>query len=126
MQTQQKTLPKWILVVSGLFALMEIGVSISMCLSPESVLENVDLTAKGVTYLVNMWSVRQFALGFTFGFATLKKSAPMLTLAYIFFLVMFIGDLLIGINQKEISMILSVLVMCIVAGVMLFFIDKNQ
>jgi hypothetical protein len=69
----QRSLSKWILIVSGLFALLEIAVSLSLCFSPQSVLETVDLNAKGVNYLVYMWAVRQFALGFIFGYATLKK-----------------------------------------------------
>src|SRR3972149_7093166 len=97
MTEEQKLLPKWILIVSALFALMELGVSLSICFSPQSVLETVDLNAKGVDYVVYMWAARQFALGFIFAFATFKKSIPMLTIAYIFFFVMFIGDLIIGI-----------------------------
>ena len=122
----QRSLPKWILIVSGLFALMELMVSISLCISPESVLETVDLSAKGVDYVINMWAARQFALGFIFGFATIKKSVPMLTLAYIFFLVMFIGDLLIGISQKENAMILSAVVMCGISSAMLFVLNKRK
>jgi hypothetical protein len=60
----QKSLPKWILIVSGLFALLELMVSLSLCFSPQSVLETVDLNAKGVDYLIYMWAARQFALGF--------------------------------------------------------------
>ncbi|OFX58523.1 MAG: hypothetical protein A2046_05510 [Bacteroidetes bacterium GWA2_30_7] len=93
----QKLLPKWILIVSGLFALMELMVSGALCFSPQSVLDTVDLNAKGVDYVIYMWAARQFALGFIFAFATLKKSIPMLTIAYIFFLVMFFGDFIIGI-----------------------------
>ncbi len=126
MNSNTKPLPIWILIVSGLFALMEIGVSISICFSPQSVLENVDLTANGVDYLFYMWGTRQFALGFIFAFATYKKSIPMLTIAYIFFLVMFIGDLLIGIKQNEMSMIMSALVMCGISVVMLYFINKKK
>ncbi len=97
----QRSLPRWILIVSGLFALLEFWVSFSLCFSPQSVLETVDLNAKGVGYVIYMWAARQFALGFIFAFATLKKSIPMLTLAYIFFLVMFVGDFFVGISQKE-------------------------
>ncbi|MBI2279726.1 MAG: hypothetical protein HYU68_03420 [Bacteroidetes bacterium] len=67
-----KSLPKWILIVSGLFALMELMVSVTLCFSPQSVLETVDLNAKGVDYVVYMWAARQFALGFIFGFATIN------------------------------------------------------
>jgi hypothetical protein len=122
----KQALPKWILIVSGLFALMEIMVSLSICFSPQSVLETVDLNAKGVDYLINMWAARQFALGFIFGFATFKKSIPMLTIAYIFFLVMMIGDLLIGISQKNSSLIIAALVMCIISSALIFVINKKK
>lgn len=120
------SLPKWILIVSGFFALLEIGVSIGLCYSPESILDTVDLNAKGVIYVVYMWAARQFALGFIFGYATFKRSAPMLTLAYIFFLVMLLGDLVIGIVQKENSMIIASLVMSVIVSAMLFAINKGR
>ena len=126
MTEAQKSLPIWILIVSGLFALMELMVSVALCFSPQSVLETVDLDAKGVDYIVNMWAVRQFALGFIFGFATIKRSAPMLTIAYIFFLVMFVGDFFIGISQKENSLIISAIVMCIISSVMIFAINRKS
>ena len=126
MTKTKNTLPKWILIISGIFALMEIMVSISICFSPQSVLETVDFKAKGVDYLVYMWASRQFALGFIFGFATLKKSIPMLTIAYIFFLVMFIGDLFIGIEQKENSLVISAVVMCILSSIMIFVLNKRS
>ena len=122
----QKSLPTWILIVSAFFALLEIMVSLALCFSPQSVLETVDLNAKGVDYLIYMWAARQFALGFILGFATFKKSIPMLTIAYIFFLVMFVGDFFIGISQKENSLIISALVMCIVSSALLFIINKRK
>ncbi len=122
----QKLLPKWILIVSGFFALMELMVSVLICFSPQSVLETVDINAKGIDYLIYMWAARQFALGFIFGFATFKKSIPMLTIAYIFFLVMFVGDFFIGISQKENSLVISALVMCIISSVLIFAINKRK
>jgi len=122
----QKSLPKWILIVSGLFALLELTVSVSLCFSPQSVLETVDLNAKGVDYIIYMWAARQFALGFIFAFATFKKSIPMLTIAYIFFLVMFVGDFFIGISQKENSLIISALVMCIISSALIVVINKRK
>ena len=122
----QKSLPKWILIVSGLFALLEVGVSLALCFSPQSVAETVDLNAKGVEYLIYMWAARQFALGFIFAFATFKKSIPMLTIAYIFFLVMFVGDFLIGISQKDNSLIMAALVMCVISSAMIFAINKRK
>lgn len=126
MTEAQKSLPKWILIVSALIALLEIMVSVLLCFSPQSVLETVDLNAKGVNYLVYMWAARQFALGFIFAFATFKKSAPMLTLAYIFFLVMMTGDLLIGILQKDNPLIIGSLVMGLISSAMIFAINKRK
>ncbi|RYE51244.1 MAG: hypothetical protein EOP48_18505 [Sphingobacteriales bacterium] len=122
----QRALPKWILIVSALFALLEIMVSFSLCFSPQSVMETVDVNAKGVDYLIYMWAIRQFALGFIFAFATFKKSIPMLTIAYVFFLVMFVGDFIIGILQKNNALIIAALVMCIISSAMLFAINKNR
>lgn len=126
MKEGEKSLPKWILIVSGLFALLEITVSFSLCFSPQSVLETVDLNAKGVDYLIYMWATRQFALGFIFGYATYKKSTSMLTIAYIFFLVMFVGDFFIGILQKINSLIIGASVMCIISSAMIFSINKRK
>ncbi len=126
MASVQPSLPKWILIVSGLFALLEMGVSVSLCFAPESVLETVDLQAKGVIYVVYMWAARQFALGFIFGFATLRRSAPMLTISYVFFLVMFVGDFLIGLSQKENSLIISAVIMGIVSSAMLWAINRRE
>ncbi|HSN62014.1 MAG TPA: hypothetical protein VLR49_13835 [Ferruginibacter sp.] len=122
----QKLLPKWILIVTGLFALLELMVTIQLCFSPQSVLETVDLNAKGVDYLIYMWAARQFALGFILGFATYKKSIPMLSIAYIFFLVMMVGDLFIGILQNNNSLIIGALVMCIISSALLFLINKRK
>ena len=122
----QKSLPTWILIVSGLFALMEFMVSLLLCFTPQSVLETVDLNAKGVDYLVQMWAARQFALGFILGFATFKKSIPMLTIAYIFFLVMMVGDFLIGIIQKDNGLMIGSLVMGIISSALLFAINKRK
>ena len=122
----QRLLPKWILIVSGLFALLEIMVSLLLCFSPQSVVQTVDLNAEGVDYLIYMWASRQFAVGFIFGFATYKKSIPMLTIAYIFFLVMFVGDFFIGISQKDTSFIISALAMCIISSALIFALNKRK
>lgn len=126
MTERSRSLPKWILIVSGLFALLELMVSLQLYISPESVMETVDLNARGVDYLIHMWAARQFALGFIFGFATFKRSIPMLTIAYIFFLVMMVGDFFIGISQKENSLIIAALVMCIVSSVLIFAINRRK
>jgi len=123
---KSNSIPKWILIVSGFFALLGTLVSASLIFSPESVLPTVDLTAKGVTYLIYMWSARQFAEAFIFGFAVFKKSLPMLSLAYIFFFVMNIGDFIIGLSQKDNSLTIGALAMCIIAPTMIYFIGKQR
>jgi hypothetical protein len=126
MTEAQKSVPKWILIVSGLLAALEIMVSFLLCFSPQSVADTVDLNTNGVQYLIYMWAARQFALGFIFGFATFKRSAPMLTIAYIFFLVMFVGDLLIGIWQRDNSLIMGALIMCAVSSALLLALNKRK
>ena len=126
MTQEQKSLPKWILIVSGLFALMELGASMLFIFSPQSMADTVDLNAKGVGFLILMWACRQFALGFIFAFATIKKSNPMLTLAYIFLLVMLVSDLCIGFAQDDSSLYIGAGVMCIMASSMIYFINKHS
>lgn len=125
MQQEIKSIPKWILIVSGFFSLLGLIVTSTLIFSPQSALQTVDLNAKGVDYLIYMWAARQFAVGFIFGFATFKKSASMLTLAYIFFLIMNIGDAIIGIVQIDNGLIIGAIVMCIISSSMLYFINKK-
>lgn len=125
MNENQKPLPTWALVVSGLIALMEIAVGISLFAAPESMLETVDLKAKGVEYVVQMWAVRQFALGFIFAFGAFRRSVPMLKTAYIFFLVMFVGDLVIGALQGETSLVIAAVVMILISSALIFVLNKK-
>lgn len=126
MTEAQSSVPRWILIVSGFFALLEIMVSAALILSPQSVAENVDLSAQGVDYIISMWAARQFALGVIFAFATYKKSPPMLTIAYLFFFVMFVGDLLIGISQNESALIGAALIMCGISSALIYAINKRK
>ena len=128
MTTTQKPnpLPAWILIISGLFALLGLAVSTSLILAPASVLPNVDLQAKGVDYLVKMWAARQFAVGFIFGYAVFRRSAAMLTLAWLFFLVMNIGDFFIGIGQHDASLYSGAAVMCLISSVMIYFVNRTR
>ena len=125
MTKDPKLVSNWILIVSGIFAALEIMVSIMICVDPHAVIETVDVNANSMTYVLYMWASRQFALGFIFGFATFKRSRSMLTLSYIFFLVMFIGDCLIGIAQKEMPLIISAIVMCVIASTLIFALNKR-
>lgn len=126
MAIERKAIPKWILILSGLFALLEILVSLALWFAPESVIDSVDFNAKGVNYLISMWAARQFALGFIFAVATIKRSAPMLTIAYLFFLVMMAGDLLIGIVLKLNALIIPASVMIVISGALVYVLNKRR
>lgn len=126
MSQESKSLPKWILIVSSFFVILSIIVTSTLLLSPQSALKQVDLNAKGVDYLIYMWAARQFSNGFIFGFAIFKKSASMLTLAYIFFLVMNICDIFVGISQSDNSLIGGASFMCAIASTMIYFINKTS
>jgi hypothetical protein len=125
MATTQNALPKWILIVTALFAIMELGVSLYLSISPESMADNVDTSAKGVDTLIYMVAARQFALGFILAFATYKRSVPMLTLAWIFMVVMFIGDLFTGIKKSDNSVIITAIVMTAISAAMLFAVTRQ-
>ena len=125
MNNELKSVPTWILIVSALFAILGFIVTSTLIFAPQSVLEMVDLNAKGVNYLVYMWAARQFSVGFIFAFATIRKSVPMLTLAYIFFLVMNIADFLIGISQKDNGLIIGAAVMCVISSTMIYFLNRR-
>lgn len=124
MTPQQNSLPKWILIVSGIIALMEIMVSGLLCFSPEEVVHNADLSAGGVYYLIYMWAARQFALGVIFAYATLKRSISMLTICYLFFFVMMVADLFVGISQKDDALVVGSSVFAVASVAMLWVISK--
>ena len=124
MTQEINSIPKWILIVSALFCLLGLIVSSTLIFSPQSALQTVDLKAKGVGYLIYMWAARQFSVGFIFGFATYKKSVPMLIIAYIFFLVMNIADAIIGFSQNDNGLIIGAIVMCFIASIMLYFLNR--
>jgi len=50
----------------------------------------------------------------------------MLTIAYIFFLIMIIGDLFIGIIKKENSLIIGSIVVCIASSAIIYAINKRK
>lgn len=121
MNANSNSLPKWLLIITSLFSLMEIMVALSLFFSPQSVLEKVDLSAKGVIYIVYMWAARQLALGIIFAYSLYKRSNPMLFIAYLFFCVMFIGDVFIGFLQKEYALVVSAAILALLS---VFILNK--
>ena len=126
MQQSRKSVPTWILLISGILAIMEIGAGVALFAAPDFLADTVDLGARGVYYLIQVWATRQLAIGILFAYATWKKSPQMLTAAYIFLLMMFVGDLVIGFIHGENTLIISAVVMCILSAVMLYAINKKR
>lgn len=95
MADNQKSLPKWILIVSGIFALLELRVSFQLYFAPESILR-----------LLNLW------------FCDIEKVHSNAYNCLCFLLIMILGDLFIGISQKENTLIIGALVMSIISVAM--------
>ena len=125
MKNVNSQIPKWILIVSILFALLGFMVSTTLLFAPENAIKTVDLEANGVDYLIQMWAVRQFTVGFIFLYSVIKKSKPMLNIAYIFFLVMNIGDIIIGFLQDDNSLIIGASIMAVISVIMLYYIKRK-
>lgn len=123
---QNTTVSLWILWLSGIIAAIEIGVSVSLIIFPDSMGEKIDSSAIGFDFLMYMWASRQFALGAMFAFATYKKSAQMLFLSYVFLLVMFVGDLVTGIALGDSSLIIGGVLMSVISGLALYIIENDK
>jgi hypothetical protein len=124
MKQENKPAPTWIVIISTLLVLFELVISFALCFFSQATLDALNITAKGVDHLVYIWAARQFALAFIFAFAALKKSIPMLTIAYVFLLVMNLGDAITGIVLKDHSVIIGALVWCVVSTTLLYFLNR--
>lgn len=122
----QSFAPKWLRIASIIFALLAFIVAGTLIIAPASALTEVDLQAKGVKYLTQMWAARQFAMGAIFAVAAWKNSTTLISLCFIFFLVMNVGDFLIGLSQRDNGLIIGALVMCVISGIMLILAQKGN
>jgi ABC-type transport system involved in cytochrome c biogenesis permease subunit len=119
-----KSVATWILVVSFLSAALAFLVAAYLYFSPADVLENVNLKARGFSYLTQMWAARQATLGVLFLYAAGRKSVSLLTAAWLFFGVMNLLDAAIGVERHDRGLTEGAVVMCVIAGVMLYFLYK--
>ncbi len=120
-----KAIPTWILVVSYLSAALAFLVAAYLYFSPADVLENVNLKARGVSYLTQMWAARQATLGVLFLYAAGRKSVSLLTAAWLFFGAMNVFDAAIGLARHDNGLTSGAVVMFSIAGGMLFFLRKE-
>lgn len=124
MKNTKKKIPLWILIVTILFASLGFIVSMVLLFKPENAIKTVDLSTQGIDYLIQMWAVRQFTVGFIFLYSVIRKSIPMLKLSYIFYLVMNIGDIIIGVIQNDNSLYIGASFMVVFSLSLLYFINK--
>lgn len=105
--TLNKKIPKWISVVSILITLLGLFVGISLYLSPNSFIQNVDFSATGVSFLIGMWAARQIAIAAIIGYSVIKQSAPMLKISLIAYALMNLQDIAIGVSRSDSGLIVG-------------------
>lgn len=114
-----KKIPKWITVVSNLIALLGIFVGAALYVSPSSFIKNVDFSATGVSFLVSMWAARQLAIALIIGYSTFKKSAQMLKISLIAYVLMNLQDIAIGIFRNDHGLTIGASVFCVLGIAMI-------
>lgn len=105
---------------------MEIGAGITLFFFPETMADQIDLAATGTRFLMYMWATRQFALGLIFAVSVFRKSGQMLSLAYLFLLVMFLGDSLVGTMLHDYSLLASSALMSLISATMLYVLRRKR
>lgn len=93
--------PLWIRIVSGLIALLGIFVGISLYVSPEAFMPEVDFTATGSHYLAQMWGARQIAVAAIMAFSVIRGSSPMLVVSLLAYCIMNAQDAVIGMSRHD-------------------------
>ena len=71
-----------------------------------------------------MWAVRQFALGIIFAFGITKRSTAALSAAYLFFLIMMLGDVVISLKYAIMPMTITSILFALLAGWVLFKLNR--
>ena len=99
--TNDSRIPVWIRIVSGLIALLGIFVGISLYVSPQTFMPDVDFTATGSQYLVQMWAARQVAIAGIIAFSVIRGSLPMLLVSLLAYAMMNVQDIIIGFSNQD-------------------------
>lgn len=94
-------IPLWIRIVSGLIALLGIFVGISLYVSPEVFMPEIDFNATGIHYLAQMWGARQIAIAGIIAFSVLRGSVPMLQVSLLAYSLMNLQDIFIGLSKQD-------------------------
>lgn len=99
--TSTFNIPLWIRIVSGLIALLGMFVGISLYLSPEAFMPEIDFRATGINYLAKMWAARQIAIAGIIAFSVLRGSGPMLQVSLLAYSLMNLQDIFIGLSKQD-------------------------
>lgn len=120
------TIPLWIRIVSGLIALLGIFVGISLYLSPEAFMPEIDFTATGIHYLAQMWGARQIAIAGIIAFSVLRGSGPMLTVSLLAYGLMNLQDILIGLSRQDYGLAGGASFFFLLPAVMIIVLVRKQ
>ena len=121
----KNSLPKWIMAVSGLISLLGLFVGVSLYVSPDTFIDNVDFSLTGSRYLAYMWAARQTAIGAIIGFSLVRKSAVMLRISLIAYCLMNIQDVGIGIWLGDNGLTIGASLFSLISGSMIAIISKK-
>lgn len=123
---KQSTKPAaWIIILSCLLSLLGISISISMyIMPPDTFIPGLDPGSPAVTFLNAMCASRQLSIAVCIGFAALNRSAPMLMLSWLCYLLLNIQDAVIGITQHDSGMITGATVISLLAVLILYSLAK--
>ncbi len=119
-------IPLWIRIVSGLIALLGIFVGISLYLSPEAFMPEINFTASGVHYLAQMWGARQIAIAGIIAFSVLRNSGPMLTVSLLAYSIMNLQDILIGLSKNDYGLAGGASFFFLLPAVMIIVLVRKQ
>lgn len=121
----EKSIPKWITVVSIPIAALGLFVGGSLYLSPATFIENVDFSTAGTRYLANMWAARQISIAAIIGYSVFRQSAVMLKVALIAYCLMTFQDIFIGVSIGDFVLIIVTSIFCLLSAYMIFVLSRN-
>lgn len=114
-----KSIPRWITIGSIGISLLGLFVGASLYISPSTFLKNIDLSAVGILYPIQMWAARQIAIATIIGYSALKKSTPILKISLLAYALMTGQDVFIGISRGDNGLVLGSLFFCLLSVMML-------
>ena len=122
----QNNIPKWVLAFSYIFSLLGFFISIALYVSPQTFLTTIDFHARGAWYLLHMFASRELAIALGMGYAAWKKSASMLKIVLIVYVIMNIQDAFIGFFVNDLGLLIGAFVVGAIAASMAYCLSKKN